>query len=435
MDTTLAVDAAAHGRARMTAISGDGTAVPYANGRAAFRAKVDLLSALGRSLHQVGLPAHLLEDALNETAQRCGTPVEVMSMPTGLWMSVADGDNLPATVLLRVQPGAVHLERLARLSRIVDRIGRGTLNPTEATAQIDSVMRAPPRWGKPAIVLAYLLSAAAFAVFFSGGVKEVVTAMLVGLAVGLISICVREGGVSRRMFELGAATAAAVIANVAYLTSETFAEWIPLASGLIILLPGLALVDAVEELAHGHLTSGSARLAGVGVVLLAMTFGAVLGLVIVPSATPNAPATTPDALPAWLLAPAVLAVAVGSTIRFRARLEDVWIALAASTIALAGARLGRDWLGDFAGPFMAAFLLGLAANLFANLSRQPPQLFTVPGLALLVPGSFGVQSMSALLSEDTIVGVDTAFHMFLAAMALVTGLLVSNSLYGNRRGC
>jgi hypothetical protein len=49
-----------------------------------------------------------------------------------------------------------------------------------------------------------------------------------------------------------------------------FAEWIPLASGLIILLPGLALVDAIEELAHGHLTSGSARLAGVGAILLAM---------------------------------------------------------------------------------------------------------------------------------------------------------------------
>jgi uncharacterized membrane protein YjjB (DUF3815 family) len=59
-------------------------------------------------------------------------------------------------------------------------------------------------------------------------------------------------------------------------------------------------------------------------------------------------------------------------------------------------------------------------------------LFTVPGLALLVPGSFGVRSMSALLSEETAVGVDTAFHMFLAAMALVTGLLIANSMFRQR---
>ena len=37
---------------------------------AEFRAKLDLLSALGRSLHEVGLPAHELEEAILETAAR-----------------------------------------------------------------------------------------------------------------------------------------------------------------------------------------------------------------------------------------------------------------------------------------------------------------------------------------------------------------------------
>jgi uncharacterized membrane protein YjjB (DUF3815 family) len=126
---------------------------------------------------------------------------------------------------------------------------------------------------------------------------------------------------------------------------------------------------------------------------------------------------------------ALLVVAVGSTVRFRARPIDVGSALAASAIALVGSNLGSYWLGQFAGPFVAALFLGLAANAYAAISRQPAALMTVPGLALLVPGSFGVRSMAALLNEQTTLGVDTAFHMFLAAMALVTGLLVSNSLF------
>ena len=81
-----------------------------------------------------------------------------------------------------------------------------------------------------------------------------------------------------------------------------------------------------------------------------------------------------------------------------------------------------------AGPFLSAFVLGLSANLFARVTRQPAELFTVPGLALLVPGSFGVRSMSALLSDQTTLSVDMAFHMFLTAMALVTGLLFSGAL-------
>ena len=74
-------------------------------------------------------------------------------------------------------------------------------------------------------------------------------------------------------------------------------------------------------------------------------------------------------------------------------------------------------LGPFAGPFVAVFVLGSFANVFANTVRRPCALMSVPGSGVLVPGSFGVRSMAALLSEQTAVGVDTAFHMFVTAMA------------------
>jgi uncharacterized membrane protein YjjP (DUF1212 family) len=400
--------------------------------RPPFRAKVELLATLGKSLHEVGLPAHLLEDALSETAARFAVPVQAFSMPTGLWMWIDDGEAAPATVMLRVDPGQVHLERLDKLETITGQLSHGTLSPADAKRRIDELMNAPPRWGKLATVLAYLLSAAAFSVFFGGGMQEVVTGMCVGLAVGCLSIVFQHRRASRRMFELTAATAAAAIANAAHTAGDSLVDWIPLAAGLIILLPGLALVDAIEELAHGHLTSGSARLAGVGVVLLALTFGTVLGLTLVPLGALEPPTQVVDPMPGWFLAPALVAVAVGSTIRFRGRAADIGIILVASTIALVGSRLGKAWLGEFAGPFVAALVLGLSANVFSRAFKRPAQMFTLPGLALLVPGSFGVQSMSALLNEHTLLGVDTAFHMVLAAMALVTGLLVSNAMMRER---
>lgn len=387
-----------------------------------------MLAALGKSLHQVGLSAHRVEDALSRAAAQYGMPLQVFSFPTGLMLSV-DARPTPVTLLLRVPPGAVHLEQLSKLSAIAARITRGSLGATDAHSQIEQVMQAPARWGRVATVLAYVLSAGAFAVFFGGAVPEVITGTVVGLAVGVLSVITQQLHLSRMLFELVAATVAAAIANLATALYGPFSEWIPLASGLIILLPGLALVDAIEELAHGHLTSGSARLAGVGAVLLAMTFGALLGLVLIDTTAIDQPEATAPTLGTWYMAAALVAVAIGSTIRFRGRAIDVWVALAASAMALVGSKLGAAWLGQFAGPFLAAFLLGATANGYARFSGQPAQLFTVPGLALLVPGSFGVRSMSALLSENTAVGVDTAFHMFLAAMALVTGLLIANSMF------
>lgn len=393
-----------------------------------FQLKVKLLSALGKSLHEVGLPAHRLELMLEQTASQLGVSVEVFSLPTGLIMSI-EGGPAPATVLLRIGLGVVHLERLARLTAVARGVARGALGAPEAKQYIDRVMNAPARWGKPSTVLAYVLSAAAFAVFFGGRGPEIVTSVAVGAAVGVLSITIRQFRLSPRVFELTSAAAASFIASLGSTLYGSFVEWIPVASGLIILLPGLALVDAVDELAHGQLTSGASRLAGVGSVLLAMAFGAVLGSAIPQPTQYEALMEVAAPGPKWWIGVALILVAVGSTIRFRARWSDFWAALLGSTLAIVGSRLGAENLGALVGPFVASFLLGLGANIYGLSFRQPAQMVTVPGLALLVPGSFGVRSMAALLTEDTAVGVDTAFRMFLTAMALVAGLLISNSLF------
>ena len=235
----------------------------------------------------------------------------------------------------------MHLEQLTKLSAIAAKITSGGLEACEARGHIEQVMRAPARWGRMATVLAYVLSAGAFAVFFRGDMAEVTTATFVGLAVGTLSVAAQQLRMTRILFELIAAAVAAVIANVAAAMTGSFADWIPLASGLIILLPGLSLVDSIEELAHGHLTSGSARLAGVGAVLLAMAFGALLGLVVIDATLADQGTAHSAGLGIGYVVLALVAVSIGSTIRFRGRAVDVWVALAASTVALLGSRMGR----------------------------------------------------------------------------------------------
>jgi len=52
----------------------------------------------------------------------------------------------------------------------------------------------------------------------------------------------------------------------------------------------------------------------------------------------------------------------------------------------------------------------------------------VPGLALLVPGSFGLRSLDSLLAGQSVTGVEQGFQMFMMTMALVAGLLFSNTI-------
>jgi len=394
-------------------------------------ARVFLL-VLARALHEVGQPAHRLDALLVRTAQRLGVTMQLFGLPTGLILSF-DHDGGPVTHVLPIQPGAVHLERLIQLTQVADEVIHGRLSAQEARTRLEAIMTAPPRWGRPAIVAAYLFSAMAFAIFFGAGWAELIVATMVGLAVGGVAVAMERVQTSRRLFELLAAAAAALVAEVDEILVGSFVEWVPVAAGLIILLPGIMLVDAVEELSYGHLVSGGARMAGVAVVFLALTFGTILGTRLADFIPGEPPAPKePQTFPPWSLVPALLLVAVGSTIRFRARPRDVAAILAASALALLAARMGTDRLGHLAGPFLAALLLGLLANLFARWRRLPAELLLIPGLATLVPGSVGVKSIAALLSMNPLDGINAAFEMFLIAMALVSGLLFSSSVLRER---
>ena len=207
--------------------------------------RIDTVVALGEALHSVGLPAHRVEAMLGQAADRLGLVLHAFCLPTGLLLSFED-NPVPQTYVLRAQLSAVHLERLALLNRVGDDLVRGHISPDEARARIDDLMKVPPRWGAVPTVAAYVFSAGAFAVFFRGGLTELMVAIAVGLAVGILAVAMRRIRTSSRLFELTAAIAAALIAVAGDTFLGHFQDWVPLASGLIVLLPGISLVDSVE---------------------------------------------------------------------------------------------------------------------------------------------------------------------------------------------
>jgi uncharacterized membrane protein YjjP (DUF1212 family) len=409
------------------------TAVPATPSSAAeFRERVELIVLLGRSLHEVGQPANRLERYLTSAARRLGVGLQVLSMPTALLLTF-EYNGTHDTLALRTPPGSVQLEKLDQLSAVARQLVRGELEAEQARARITSIMQAANRWGPLATLAAFIASAVAFSVFFDAGRFELAVAAVVGLAVGLVAIAMRGPARQTRLFELAAASSAAIVVGLIDTPLGGFVEWIPLASGLIILLPGIGLVDAVAELANGDLVSGAARMAGVGIIFLAIAFGGVIGAAVCDVLPGAKPLLEPKPLGPFALPPALLIVSLGSLVRFKAAPRDWWIMLLGSTVAFGCSRFGMHTVGHLAGPFCGAFALGLSGTLFQRFTKRPPELVTIPGIALLVPGSVGVRSFAALLNQHTTVGIDAAFEMFLVAIALVTGLLCSSVLLTDRR--
>jgi hypothetical protein len=122
----------------------------------------------------------------------------------------------------------------------------------------------------------------------------------------------------------------------------------------------------------------------VGVVFLALTFGTLVGSSLVDLAPHFDHTVESHPLSDWWKLPALVAVTVGSMIRFRARPNDAVLIFAASALALFGARWGTEFLGSTAGPFVAALLLGLVGTWVSRLIGCTPELVIIPGIVFLI---------------------------------------------------
>ncbi len=123
-----------------------------------------------------------------------------------------------------------------------------------------------------------------------------------------------------------------------------------------------------------------------------------------------------------LLAP----ISFSLSILFRARLRDTVFVLIACALALEGGALSNYLLGNQLGASLSAFLVGIAGNLFSRITGRPSSIMHTPGLMLLVPGSIGFRSLTALIDNDILTGVEIGFNALLVAVALTMGMLIAS---------
>ena len=90
-------------------------------------------------------------------------------------------------------------------------------------------------------------------------------------------------------------------------------------------------------------------------------------------------------------------------------------------------------MGIEMGAFTGALLVGLGSNLHARVFNRPATVTLIPGILLLVPGSVGFSSLSSLIADDIVSGMEMAFTMSIMGVALVTGLLLAGSIVSPRR--
>ncbi|HJW09143.1 MAG TPA: threonine/serine exporter family protein, partial [Holophagaceae bacterium] len=393
--------------------------------------RIAFILKLGRALQAYGTPAHRFEEALEAVCRRLELEGQFFGMPTGYFASFGKGSQ-GRTFVQRVPTREVDLARLDDTYAVTDALLRADIDPAEASARLDGITARTPRFGGAMQVAAFALVSACFGAFLGCNARGMAAAAVLGAVLGLLGRLTERFDTLERLSLLLSALLASFGAGLLGHLAGGFPPQLAMVAGLIMLLPGLSLTIALNELATGHLVAGTSRFAGALVVLLQLVFGVVLGQKL-GAFLPPAGGAPIHAAGAWVQWPALLLAPVAITVLLRGRLRDLGWLWAVGLLAYGGAQLGGHFFGPETGLGVGALLGALGSNAFSRIRRRPSLVVLLPTLYLLTPGSVGFRGFALMAQSDVYSGMDAAFRMAFLAFALVTGLLIANAALPPRR--
>ncbi len=389
-------------------------------------------------LHTYGTTAQRLEGAVVALATRLGLACEPWSNPTGLILSFSDPSRplgaSDTTRVIRLGLGDNDLYKLGESDRIAEAVADGAISIAQGHTALHALDRKPSLRWRATQLLAFALASGAVAGLWRLPWLDIATATVIGLLIGVQSLL----GENRPRFREASDAVSALMAGMVAVLVSNFIQPLNLNSvviaSLVVLLPGLTLTNAVNELTSGHLVSGTARFAGAITTILKLTVGTLIALTLAQliGVYPEVRASRPQ--PDWVEWASLVLVSYAFAVLFKAHRRDyVWVMAASICGYLISRYAGEAW-GSPVGIFLSALTLTAAGNAFARWTNKPGAIIRVPGIIMLVPGSNSLRGVLSLMQQqDVVVGNSALLAVINIVMALIAGLLFGNLLLPARK--
>ena len=238
---------------------------------------------LGCRLMSSGAEIYRVEESMRRLLQAYGLDApEVFAIPNCVIVSVTTPEGHPITRMRRIAGHGTDLDLLESCNALCRTLCAQTPPLDKAQALISGLTASTPQYTHWQVLLGYGLAPAFFSPLFGGGITDALAALLGGLAVGL---CLLYGGRligSNSFFRTAACSAVASLVSLALvrLGLGRSVDTVTI-SVLMVLVPGVALTNAMREIMAGDTISGLSRAADAILTASAIAIGSAVGLAAV----------------------------------------------------------------------------------------------------------------------------------------------------------
>ncbi len=237
---------------------------------------VDLLVHTGSLLLQHGADAARVETSLQQ-------------MEPGLGIDRIDAVVMSKTILLTATRQDVHHTRVARvpivgvnmsiLNEVEQLLGlfqQGRVTPGQLEMLLQRIATLPHNYSRGVVVVAVGLACAAFCRLFGGDWAAVAITAVAAAMATWVRMWLNRRQVNYFLVVLLTALTASLVASSALWLSQTPQS--ALTAAVLLLVPGVPLINASVDILHGYISAGMARAITSLVVVLGIALG--LGIVV-----------------------------------------------------------------------------------------------------------------------------------------------------------
>jgi uncharacterized membrane protein YjjP (DUF1212 family) len=355
---------------------------------------------------------------------RCDVSVTLDTITLCAWY----GDE-PVTIMRVVEIDEPRLDQLVAVDDLSRSIAAREVSIDDAYAELDTITERPHPAGSRSAFVAVSVSGAAWVVFARGGWLGALAAVIMTAAIA---------GLSRWQFRVnlaggvfGAAVAGSIVVAVPYtmiwlgfpLNAST-----TIAGGLYPLLPGGALVAAVEDGIKGAPISSMAKTLQAVRQALALAVGVLGALAIVVALDLESEVragSTPREVAVVAAGVAIGSLAVARGLDLRTAGLSAALAMTAAMVPL------QTTIQTWARPvsvFLAGAVIGLGAQVLARIRRVTPTIFSATAVYVLVPGYTIYVAMTSFARNEPAVGGELVVNALGQASAIAAGIAVGSIL-------
>ena len=213
------------------------------------------------------------ETALAFCSALGGVEAECFVTPTGVILSFFGQDGRSRSIVRRVTGRSMNLERIARVHVLTRDLYAGRLDFRGAASELDRIERAPT-YPLPVSLAAAAAAAGFFTLLFGGRWNDALVAAPVGALLSCLTRLLSRQGISDFFTNISGGAFAAATCLAAGRAGLASSPDMAIIGSIMLLVPGVAITNAIRDTIAGDLVAGVARGADAFISAAGISIGA-----------------------------------------------------------------------------------------------------------------------------------------------------------------